>query len=184
METLSQFSNEIFIVAKSKEQVLEYMKNVDISNILAFIVDDNKILQDVNDSTPMLGLYSTFKELKKLQYEKVCVLSCDNPMIQPQVIKLLLQDCDKYDCCIPRWDNGFLEPLIAVYPIKKAFKRSKKYLLLKDFKVTNIIDQYWHINYVSIEQSIKRVDPNLLSFKNLNENKHINELEDILNKTQ
>jgi len=184
MEILSQFNNDIFVVAKSKEQVQEYMKSIDISNILAFIIDDDKILHDENCSTPMLGLYSTFKELKKFHYEKVCILSCDNPLIQPQVIKLLLQDCDKFDCCIPRWDNGFLEPLIAVYPINKALKTTKKNLLLKDFKLTNIIDHYWNINYISIEQSIKRIDPNLLSFKNLNENKNIKELEDILNKIQ
>jgi molybdopterin-guanine dinucleotide biosynthesis protein A len=130
----------------------------------------------------MLGLYSALKELKILHYEKALVLSCDNPLIQPQVIKTIIQECSKFDCCIPKWSNGFLEPLFAVYPVSMAFETAKKSLLQNKLKLTNILDEKWNINYISVEESIRSIDPDLLSFKNLNEIEQIKELKKILNK--
>ena len=182
IDVVSQITNEIFLVANSKEQVRNYIEKTDISNILAFIIDDTDIIPDSNFRNPMLGLYSTFKELNELQYEKVFVLSCDNPVIQPQVIKFMLESCVKNDCCIPKWESGFLEPLFAIYPVALALPRAEKCIKQQKFKLTNIIDKKWIINYIPIEQSIKKIDPNLLSFKNLNEIEQINNLKNILNK--
>ena len=182
IEIVSQLTNEIFLVANSKEQVRNYIEKIDISNILAFIIDESDLVPDPKFRNPMLGLYSTFKELNKLQYEKVFVLSCDNPVIQPQVIKFLLDSCVKNDCCIPKWENGFLEPLFAIYPVALALPRAEKCIKRQKFKLTNIIDEKWNITYIPIEQSIKMIDPDLLSFKNLNEIEQMNNLKNILNK--
>lgn len=133
---------------------------------------------------PLIGLYSAFKELKKLGYKKTFVLSCDSPLIKYEVIDYLIKQCHEFDCCIPKWENDFLEPLLAIYQVNKAYETSLRNLKQKHYKLTKIIDQDWKTNYISIERDIKKIDPNLLSIKNINKLEDIKLLESILDKTQ
>jgi molybdopterin-guanine dinucleotide biosynthesis protein A len=168
LETLSNVNYDIFLVAHSKQQVQSYIDRIDIKQIMGFIIDDNSTFSDSNLHTPMKGLYSAFKELKELDYEKSFCLSCDLPLINLDVLEFMIRQSKGYDCCIPRWDNGFLEPLFAIYPIKKAYKIAQDNLNNRKYKLTNIISDNWKINFISIENSIKKLDQNLLNFLNIN----------------
>jgi molybdopterin-guanine dinucleotide biosynthesis protein A len=119
-------------------------------------------------SSPLIGLYTAFKELSKLGYKKVFVLSCDNPLVKYEVIEFLINQCNEFDCCIPRWKNNYLEPLLAIYTIDKAFKTSLRNIVEGRYKLTKIISSDWKTNYISIEQNIKIIDFQLMSFKNIN----------------
>ena len=173
LETLSQLNYDIFIVAHSKNQVSRYLRIIDITKIMAFIIDDNNITSDSPLRIPLLGLYSGFKELYKLGYKKSFVISCDLPLIQFNVLKFLIKQSNGFDCCIPKWNNGFLEPLFAIYPIKKAYKKAEENLKIRKYKLTNIMSNKWKINFISIENSIKQYDQNLLTFLNINTPKDI-----------
>jgi molybdopterin-guanine dinucleotide biosynthesis protein A len=83
---LSRFDIDIFLVASSTQQAQNYINNIDFKTAMAFIIDDNKIVTDQTSRSPLLGLYSAFKELKKLGYKKAFILSCDNPLIKYEVI--------------------------------------------------------------------------------------------------
>ncbi|MFW9819145.1 MAG: molybdenum cofactor guanylyltransferase [Candidatus Thorarchaeota archaeon] len=168
LETLGKLNYDIFLVAHSKKQVQDYLDKIEIERVMAFIVDDYTLLENKDIKTPLLGLYSAFKELNELGYEKTFVLPCDTPLIQKNVIEFLVKASRDYDCCIPQWNNRLFEPLIAIYPIKKAFERSKEILKANLFKLTNLLDKNWKINYVSIENFIQPLDPQLLSFLNVN----------------
>jgi len=168
LETLSPLNYDIFIVAHSKNQVSRYLRIIDITKIMAFIIDDNNITSDSPLRIPLLGLYSGFKELYKLGYKKSFVISCDLPLIQFNVLKFLIKQSNGFDCCIPKWNNGFLEPLFAIYPIKKAYKKAEENLKNRKYKLTNIIGDNWKIRFISIENSIKQFDQNLLTFLNIN----------------
>ena len=168
LETLAQLNYDIFIVAHSKKQVQNYIDKIDIKKIMAFIIDDQKFTSKFKERTPIIGLYSAFKELDILGYKKTLVLPCDTPIIQKIVIEFLISQCEIFDCCIPQWDNGFLEPLLAIYPTKKALISTEKNIKTKNYKLVNLIDKSWNINYISIEKSIKPLDQNLLSFININ----------------
>ena len=122
LEVLTQFENDIFLVANNKSQVQSYIDKIDFRKITGFIVDDYDYNLEPNIRSPMLGLYSAFKELKKLNYDKLFTLSCDNPLIKKEVIEFLIQEGDFYDCVVPQWKNQFTEPLFAIYPIEKAFQ--------------------------------------------------------------
>ena len=176
LETLYQFNSDIFLVAKSKQQVQTYINKIDIKKIMAFIIDDNNLITDSKFRIPLLGLYSAFKELNKLGYKKGFAISCDIPLIQSNVIKFIVEQSEGYDCCIPKWNNNFLEPLLAIYSIKKSFEKAKQNLIQSNFKLTNLLDKKWSINYLSIENSIKLLDKNLLSFFNINQPKDVNKL--------
>ncbi|KKN23964.1 hypothetical protein LCGC14_0899620 [marine sediment metagenome] len=113
-------------------------------------------------------MYSAFKELDDLGFKKTLVLSCDIPLINKKVIKYLINCSKRFECCIPQWDNGFLEPLCTIYPIQKALIVSIEKLKTKDYKLINLISPSWNTNYISIERSFRPLDKSLLSFININ----------------
>ena len=137
---------------------------------------------DQNLRSPLIGLYTAFKELQKLGYKKVLVLSCDNPLAKFEVIEYLIQHCEGFDCCIPKWKNNFLEPLIAIYSTINGYETSLRNIKQHQYKLTKIISKDWKTNYISIEQNIKKIDTNLLSFKNINKLEDIEVLKAILKK--
>ncbi|MFX1448393.1 MAG: molybdenum cofactor guanylyltransferase [Promethearchaeota archaeon] len=183
LETLFPLNYDIFLVANSTEQVQSYITKIDFKKIMGFIIDDNSFIQDQETRLPLIGLYSAFKELKQLKYEKVFILPCDVPLIKHEVIEFLIKQCNIFDCCIPKWEGGsYLEPLFAIYNVNKAYENSLKNLRQKKYKLTKIISQDWKTNYISIEKDIIKLDPSLLSFKNINKLEDINMLEITLNK--
>ncbi len=168
LETLSSFNRNIFLVARSHQQVQAYIDKIDIEKIMAFIIDDKELIDDESLYSPMIGIYSGLKELERLEYEKAFIFSCDIPLIKIEIIDLLLSKSEDNDCCIPKWNNGFLEPLFAIYPVKEAFIECKKNLKNKSYKLTNILNKNWKINYISIEDSIQALDEKLITFININ----------------
>lgn len=177
LEILKQFDSDIFLVANDKTQVQSYIDSIDLHAITGFVVDEYDFNIDPSTRSPMIGLYSAFKELKKINYEKLFTLSCDNPLIKKKVIEFLVKESELFDCVIPRWNNHFIEPLFAIYPVEKAFQTSAECIKMRKFKLTNIINDKWKIKYISIENVIKELDPYLLSFKNVNTNGDLNEIE-------
>ena len=151
---------------------------------MGFVIDDDDVILDRGSRLPLIGLYSAFKELKNLQYKKVLVLPCDAPLVKYEVIDFLIKQCGKFDCCIPKWQDNLLEPLIAIYTNRNAYETSLRNIKQNQYKLTKIISKEWKTNYISIEQDIKKIDPNLLSFKNINNLEDIKILKAILNKTQ
>ena len=168
LDVLSKFKKDIFLVAHSKHQVKNYIEKIDYRKIMAFILDDSEIISEKTLRTPMLGIYSALKELKALEYKNAFILSCDMPLIKTEIVQLLLEALKGYDCCIPKWENGFLEPLFAIYPVDETLKRAKENIKRQAFKLTNLIDENWKLNYISIEQAIKPLDEKLRTFVNIN----------------
>jgi molybdopterin-guanine dinucleotide biosynthesis protein A len=182
LETLNKFDYNIFLVRSSKEQIQKYIDKIDIRLITGFIIDETTIIPNQDLRVPVIGLYSAFKELKKLNYEKLLALPCDNPLIQYNVVNFLIEQSNGYDCCIPQWKNGFTEPLFAIYSIKKAIKRLKLNIQKKDLKLTNLVDENWNINFLSVENSIAKLDKDLHSFLNINSLKDVKKLVKIYQK--
>ena len=74
------------------------------------------------------------------EYKKMLALACDNPFIQYNIVEYIINQSKDYDCCIPRWDNGFVEHLFAIYPTEKSYERTKDLLQkIKDGEKCDII---------------------------------------------
>jgi molybdopterin-guanine dinucleotide biosynthesis protein A len=168
IETLSKFDEDVFLVANSEYQINSYYKKINFPRDIKFIVDETEILEDTELRTPMLGIYSGFKELDRLGFEKGFLLSGDMPLIKPKVIELMINRVKEYDCSIPRWNNGYLEPLFAIYPVNSTFKLAEKSIQERNYALNKIIDESLNINYISVEESIKPLDQNLTSLININ----------------
>lgn len=112
---------------------------------------------------PVAGILSG---LTLCEDEYCFIAACDMPFINDNVVKMLFEKSENYDAAIPRWDDGFLEPLHAVYRCKPMIRETKKaigngetIILAPIFKL--------HVNYIGIEE-IKNIAPDLRTFMNIN----------------
>ncbi|TFF95723.1 MAG: molybdenum cofactor guanylyltransferase [Promethearchaeota archaeon] len=176
IDVLKEFKYDIFLVAHSRHQIQEYINNINYKDITGFIIDELNEFFKQDIRSPMLGLYSSFKELRKHSYQKGFAISCDMPFIQLKVIEFLINKSFNYDCCIPIWKNKYIEPLFAIYPIKKGFYSARENLSKKKYKLTNLIKPNWKVNYISIEKTIKNFDQKLLTFININKKKDLEKI--------
>ncbi|MFX0083227.1 MAG: molybdenum cofactor guanylyltransferase [Candidatus Hodarchaeota archaeon] len=168
LEILSKFDQDIYLVAHSEEQVFNYRKQIDFPKEITFLIDDRDIFAYPRIYKPMLGIYSGLKVLSELNFEKALLLSCDMPLIKAEVVELMINESIEFECCIPRWNNGYLEPFFAIYPVEKGFQRAKEILITKNYGLINFVDKNWNINYISVEKSIQPLDKNLGSLININ----------------
>ncbi len=168
LESLKEFENEIYIVAHSQKQLDSYKRKVSFPDNVFFLLDDRELISDPEVRTPMIGFLTVFKELLKKKVERVFFFSCDTPLIKHEVIQLMLSRAIGYDCCIPQWNNSFLEPLFAIYPVKKALNTAEKCINKQNYKLLRLLDNAWNINYVSVENDIQKHDKDLLTFINVN----------------
>lgn len=168
LDILLKLDYDIYLGAHSEEQIFNYRKQIEFPKEVNFIVDDRDIFEHSKIYKPMLGIYSGFKKLSQLGFEKAFLLSCDMPLINLEVLNLVINESKGFDCCIPKWNNGFLELFFAIYPVEKGFQKAKEILLTENYGLINFIDKHWNINYISVENSIQQVDKNLLSLININ----------------
>ena len=170
IEILSQFKYPIFLIANTIEQVQNYINNIDITKLTAFFNDDNNLIENKDIRSPLIGLYTAFKELNNLNYQSAFIFSCDNPFLNIAVIKFMMEQIEYNDACMPIWDNNYVEPLFAIYKIAPFLKKAKENLSKKDFKLSKLLDlENVRIKYISIENEIKGIDDKLESFININE---------------
>ena len=166
IETLANFDQDIFLVAHSEEQIYEYKKQIQFPREVNFIFDDREFFPYPQIFKPMLGIYSGFKELKALGFKNGFLISCDMPLIKSEVLDFMITESKGYDCCIPRWENGYLEPYFAIYSVGKTFNKAKE-ILSTNLGLLDLIDKNWNTNYISIEKSLQKIDQKLWSLFNI-----------------
>ncbi|HEY9205116.1 MAG TPA: molybdenum cofactor guanylyltransferase [Candidatus Methanoperedens sp.] len=112
---------------------------------------------------PLAGILSG---LSACDDEYCFIAACDMPFINEKVVALLFRKCNGFDVALPRWDDGSLEPLHAVYrckpmirETKKAIERDETIILAPVFRL--------NVNYVGMEE-IRNYDPELKTFMNVN----------------
>ena len=103
--------------------------------------------------------------------------ACDAPFLNPDLIKLLLQEITpQADMVIPETSAG-LEPLCAVYS-KQCLKPAERHLAQNKLKI-QLAFRKCRMKKVR-EQKLREVDPNLLSFFNVNTPEDLARAEEII----
>jgi molybdopterin-guanine dinucleotide biosynthesis protein A len=105
--------------------------------------------------------------------DDVFICACDTPLVKPALIATLLEARQQgIDLVVPATRSG-LEPLCAVYaqrcrqPIENRLQRG-------DYRIRRFFDRM-RVKHVS-EKRLRQVDPDLLSFKNVNTSEDLAEL--------
>jgi molybdopterin-guanine dinucleotide biosynthesis protein A len=119
------------------------------------------VIDDIPGAGPLGGLYTGL--IKASNYHTYCV-ACDMPFLQPELIIHLAEKRFDYDVVIPKTKEG-LEPLHAFYS-KRCIEPIKNFLERSDFKLTKFLSEVL-VKYCE-EEEIKKIDPSLISFTNVN----------------
>jgi len=153
MEGVGGLSKEVIISCKTGDGSLQ-----DLFPDARIVLDDDRI------KGPLAGFKSA---LPHIHTEYVIVVPCDGPFIRQTVIEFILERGRGHDASIPRWPNGFIEPLIAVYRTKSLGKAVDRAWRDGIMKLSTMIDTMEDVLYVPTED-LRELDPDMESFINLN----------------
>ena len=147
VRALKRMFAEIVIVAAPDQE---------LPDLPAVLVRD-----DVAHQGPVGGIYYG---LKAASGEFCFVTSCDVPFLNPALISYLTAQISRYDVVVPFWENRF-QPLHAIY-------RTKVLGLLKEQLDRGELRPIYLFDKVQTckvdEDTIRRFDPEGLSFLNMN----------------
>ena len=150
---------EIIIVTNQSQQFVDYQTPV------------------VADEIPGIGsIGGLYTGLKRASNDYSFCVACDMPFLNPGLIALLIEKRHMYDVVIPKTKAG-LEPLHAVYS-KRCIKPLNKFIEKGKLKISNLLTEV-KVRYYR-ESEIKKVDPALISFMNVNTKEDLFEIQKIL----
>ena len=117
-----------------------------------------------NVQSPLIGVLTGFESINA---DYSLLLPCDTPFVSKQIASLLLDLCVGKGATIPRWPNGYIEPLQSAYQVKSAIKAAQKTLDEGKLNLESMIDKIIGVRYVSTVV-LQQLDPELLTFLNVN----------------
>jgi molybdopterin-guanine dinucleotide biosynthesis protein A len=171
LDAISTIVDEKMVVASSKVQAENYAK---------VLGSDVNVLIDVDDAqSPLVGALTGFKEARG---EYAILLPCDTPLVSRDVVSLLFEVCMNRNAVIPRWPNGYIEPLQAVYCTKPAYEAAKNALGEGKLNLQSMVDRLRGVRYVST-LVLQQIDPELRTFFNINAPLDLKKAETILRRS-
>lgn len=129
----------------------------------------------IPDKGPLGGIYSALKNAK---YDRVFIIAGDLPFIDKDILAELSKYTE-YQLVIPKWENGYVEPLCTIYS-KELLPIIENQIKINDLKINNlfkviddedfekVMTKYVNINYLIKNQKISvNCFRNINSFKDL-----------------
>jgi molybdopterin-guanine dinucleotide biosynthesis protein A len=162
-DTCKELFSEIIIVTNQPQQFCDYRARI--------------VLDELRGSGSLGGLYTGL--MRASDYHTFCV-ACDMPFLKPELISYLVEKRLNYDIVMPITKEG-LEPLHALYS-KRCIEPIRKLLARGEFKISELLSQVdvWYCQ----EEELKKIDPTLASFTNVNTKKDLLEIQGILKGVQ
>ena len=113
---------------------------------------------------PVAGILAGLQSAKG---EYAMVVACDMPFVNPDVVDFLFSLAYGYDAVVPKWSDGNIEPLHAIYKRNSTIKACESAIEKDDRRIISPLNALSRVRYVSIEK-IKEIDPELKTFINVN----------------
>ena len=133
--------------------------------IRAVLPEGIKLVKDERRvQSPLVGFVAGAEAIAS---EYVAFLPCDVPLLSPALLGTLFAAAEGRDAVIPRWPDGRIEPMVAVYLRIPARDAALEALDAGDRANTDLIRRLLDVAYVPID-ALRTVDPGLDSFVNVN----------------
>lgn len=159
LETVTNIFDEIIIILRDSKQLNSYNKIFNNLNMDLTIYTDL-----ISNQGPLGGIYTG---LHNVNSDHALIIPCDSPLIKISFIEKIYDFIDDYDAVIPRWSEGCLEPLHAIY--HKRINRIIKENLNNEIRDVKSLLIKLNVNYVNTEL----LDDTGQSFKNFNQPKDL-----------
>jgi len=121
------------------------------------------VVEDVYPHKGPLG--GIFSGLKASNTFYNLVIGSDMPFVENMLVEYMIENSVNYDLVIPRYGNGLIEPLCAIYG-KNCLKIIEKNIKNRKLTIRHIFP-FLKIRWIE-ENEIKRFDPEMNSFFNIN----------------
>jgi molybdopterin-guanine dinucleotide biosynthesis protein A len=111
-----------------------------------------------NGSDPFSLIMAGFRASSS---DSCLVVTSDAPFVKPSVLFHLFESIRGFDAAIPKWRDGRTDPLFSVYSRRAVLKAASG---LKNQTVAGLVDGLYAACYVSVEDLLRPIDPELESF--------------------
>ena len=156
IDAMQDVADEIVISVRDESQ----------RDLISQFVDSYQFVYDeIHDIGPLAGIDSC---LKKINGEYVFIAACDMPFINKKAVELLFESAKGHDAAVPRHENGLIEPLHSVYRRDAALEAVEASIKAGERRIAAPLKRLKDVAYVS-DAEIKKVDPELETFLNINE---------------
>jgi len=156
LDAVNSIVEEKIVVVSSRVQAENFAKVVGLGV---------NVLVDVDDvQSPLIGALTGFEEARG---KYVLLLPCDTPLVSRDVLLLLFELCIGKNAVIPRWPNGYMEPLHGVYYRKSVLEAAKDALDGGKLDMRSMVDRLRGVRYVST-LVLQQLDAELRTFFNVN----------------
>jgi molybdopterin-guanine dinucleotide biosynthesis protein A len=173
IDRISGLSDEFLVVVARNAPTSEYSEALpDFARVIG---------DELEGKSPLIGIVTGLRAIKS---RYAIVLSCDIPFVSRQVIQLLLERASGADAVIPRSREGHLEPLQAVYRRDSMLHEAEHSLSSGRLSPSDAISRLTRVVFVSIEDEIAKIDPELRTFFNVNTRQDVAEAEMIFMQRQ
>ena len=166
-----------FYSTTSKSSVLEYMLDA-LWTVFdrTLIVSSTDPPLDIMERIDFLGTRVTMDRsgdvmsmmlsaVELVETPAVLVVSGDRPLLKPSVLFMVAYNMGNFECVVPRWRDKRIDPLLASYrttSLEESLKKGRLHGSLVD-----LIGGLNDILYISVENELNMVDPELHSFLRL-----------------
>ena len=162
-----------------EEKIVVVSSNLQAEKFAKILGSNAKITVDKNGiQSPLVGALTGFREALG---EYALLLPCDTPLVSRDILALLLELCIGKNAVIPRWPNGYIEPLHAAYRVKPALEAAEKALGEGRLDMRSMVEKMRNIRYVST-LVFQQLDPQLKIFFNVNTPLDLKKAEALLGK--
>jgi molybdopterin-guanine dinucleotide biosynthesis protein A len=168
---LSRIADEILVIIGRHEPKSDYE---------AVLPSCARVLNDTQEGkTPFNGIVTGLQAASS-EYAFIC--ACDVPFVNERVVELLFRRASSVDAAIPKWNEGAIEPLEAVYQAASTLQVARDTMAVSGQRLKVMIDKLAHVVYVSVEDEVSKLDSDLLTFFNVNSRKDMETAQQMLNK--
>jgi molybdopterin-guanine dinucleotide biosynthesis protein A len=159
------------------DEVLVVISSLHKKESYSQVLPGTQVLLDIKDQrTPLVGALTG---LKNAQGCYSVLLPSDVPFVSEDVLKLLFEVSSGMDAVIPRWPNGYIEPLQAVYKTSSALTAAEKAIQRGEVRPLNMIMLLCKVRYIST-LVIQQIDPELTTFFNVNTRNDLKKAEELI----
>ena len=158
LDVARSLSGDVVVVAGSEEQ----------ARALEGAVGDARLIVDepgLGPKCPLLGLITGLKAVKG---DVALALACDMPLVSAKVLSFLAEVLSYMNATVPRWPNGYVEPLHAAYRVSAALRAGEELLRAGGpVDMRSFLSTLGRVRYISTEV-LKELDPALATLMNVN----------------
>lgn len=124
------------------------------------------VRDSVEDAGALGGILTALAHSAHL---RTLIVACDMPLLSPALLRYMAVLADSSDAIVPRWrnENGLyhVEPLHSIYS-QRCVQPILQQIAAGQLRVIDLLDRIT-VRWVE-EEEIRRCDPALLSFRNVN----------------